>query len=273
MELTLTPSDPFRERVKELPAGACVTLEPGIYQGGLWIERSITVRAAGLGVVLVRDEGSVVEIANDADAEVVLDGLMLRGSRARVAALAIHRARKVTVRNCNFQHGNGEIGAVMVRAAEAELADCVFLNNTGTTAQALLAYHGGRARLTDCLIAASSGDHAAIVAQGAAMIVLDHCTVVTRGAPAMRAIGTGVDAPIMQAIASILGDPPIDVVLGGPPLPNVTVLGCALSRPLGQYAEDLGGSVVGELARTPAFHSVPGTITAGRGVRWPADRA
>lgn len=225
--LNVTPADDLHRLVKELPEGAVLCLAPGVYPVRLWIEKSITIRGAGPDHVIIdaEKERPAISIENNGDAVVTIEALTLRngrGSASQGGGLNVGRSRTVTVRNVRFEGGNGEPGgAAKIAEGHAVFNHCVMTGNKGKLATALFVYNAASAELHQCLIADNVGRAPAVTASWQGKITLDRCTILQADGAALRAVGTGVQAPTIVAQGCILSGPPVEILRGGFPQPKV----------------------------------------------------
>jgi nitrous oxidase accessory protein NosD len=211
----------------ELPDGAVLCLAPGVYKATLWIERSITIRGSGRDAVIIDGGRSdpTIQVTRP-NAEVTLESLTLRngnGSAESGGNLNIFDSKTVSVRDVALLGGISDAGGgVLVRGGTATFEDCIMMENQGKLAQAIFVYQAAKARLRNCLIVDNRGEGPAATASWAGHIILENSTVLSKTTAALRAVGTGAQAPIIEVRESIIvGDPPLEIMRGGKPQPKV----------------------------------------------------
>lgn len=191
--------------------GARLCLASGEHQGGLALDKSVTLVGDAGAAIVGTGRGAVLRIEDDGLA-VRLEGLTVRGGVADAGGgLAIHGRGKVAIENCTFlgnkagRTGGGALyargglltventtfdgntgrqgGAVFLdQALKAEFKRCTFAHNRGELGGALRAAEGIEVALKACTLTDNvGGDGAAVKVSGTksrkATVSFDHCLV------------------------------------------------------------------------------------------------
>ena len=212
---TIGPQDAPRLKsiLSELPDGGVLCLAAGTYPANLWIERSLTIRGTGGGVVIDgAHKKSTVAVAGE-HIHVTLEGITLRngdgtqggrGGNLWLGADANVTLREVTLENGTSSENGG--GAFLAHEGTLLLERCRLVGNSGKRAHAAIVDGGARVTLRDCF-AADNGDdrpqrRPAILVGEAAHLDIEHTTIVQAGAPAIGVAGTMGNAPVVRVADS-----------------------------------------------------------------------
>jgi hypothetical protein len=242
---TVSPADAadWRALLDALPEGAVLCLKPGEYAGGLTVDKSVTLRALGAGVVIdAHGREPVVSVINDA-AEVVIEGVTLRGGDGGAlgggGALSVTGAKRVVARDVvlekSVSDANGG-GAIFVRKGEVVVERARMTANRGARAQAVLVT-GGSLVVRDAVVTGNQGRGPAALVEGWGSLTLERTAIVANDAAAVQALGKALTID-----GCILGDP---AVLTSPKAKTkITIAHSALSAAVAG-AEDAGNNTVG----------------------------
>lgn len=258
---TVRPDEDLAALVWELPSDTIVTLEPGTHRGPVVLERPITLRAAGPGVILDAGGRGPVVAVSALDGAVTLDGLTLQGGVDGEAGGAVRATggATVTLQGCTLRgcrggsHGGG---AVFANDGEVTLLQCQLLDNRAERGgAALLADGTARVRLVGSVVAGNDAGRGAVLraSDGAQVTLLGTTIVDNVGAAALSADGTLTRAPELLVSGCIIdhGEGPI---LGGdrqPPRPALRFERSVLrGRP--PLLDTAAGNVVGDPELDPA---------------------
>lgn len=259
--------------VMSMKDGDTLLLAPGVYSANLRLERSITIRGATSPggdpaecVVLDGGQrGPCIQVAN-AGCTVAIEGVTLRNGRGKGGeggCLSIYAAKEVLLRQVDFLGGHAEAGgALFVRSGECQAEHCRFLKNYGELAQAVWVYQDAKVTLRHCLIIHNVGPAPAVTASWAGQLQLHHCTILTSGTAALRAVGTGAQAPQISALHCLLSEPSLEVLRGGLPQPTIRLRDTVWSAtfPIPGVIDE-GGNLVAdwELKQNNLLNNGPGT--------------
>ena len=211
-DVTIDPNDNLRDVLTRLPSGAVVTLKPGVYQGGLELRRSVTLRGLGgpEGVRLDADDrGSCLSIPVD-DIDVVVEGVTLTGGNGEAGgAVAVHAMARATLVNCVLSGNRSRQtpgGAVYLAEGELTLRRCLLVDNVADNAPAVFADEIATLRLEDCFATDEVGPTEAVIRiRDGAEVTIVRSTVMARGSgSAIHVSGTTTRKPEVIISDSVL---------------------------------------------------------------------
>jgi hypothetical protein len=209
---TITPADSLSAVVKDLPDGAVLCLEAGVYtQVHLFVEKSLTVRGLGEVVLDGKFRASTVEVARPVD--LTLEHLTLKngsgGGMGGGGNLFVVEGKNITLREVVLENGEADAnggGGVFARGGVVVCENCTFRKN-----------HGRRAH--------------SILVQGPAQVTLRRCEV-DAGAPSISVPSGSLTVEGSRIAGTLEG--------GG----KVSVGGSRLQHALGAGITDAGGNVL-----------------------------
>lgn len=150
--------------------GDVVALGPGVFQGPLVIESSITLRGAGADQTTIDGHGMGAVISID-DGQVVIEDLCLTGGSSSFGGgLSVDNGARVDVARCLFEANaapSGVGGAVAVDQGYVFLVECTLRDNEAVRGGALHVGGQGQVALHACIAA----DNTAL--QGGALAVVE----------------------------------------------------------------------------------------------------
>jgi len=265
----------MKKILKELPEGAVLCLQPGVYNTRLWIDRSLTVRGLGGGVILDGNgQASTIEVVREA-VDFVLEQVTVRGGAGggmgQGGNLNIDDSHRVVLREVTLESGSSDDnggGGLLLNRGELLMERCRVTQNRGSRAQAILVNAGAKLTLRDCLVAGngagSRGDAPAIFLTGAVDLTVERSTIFGNRGMALRVGGDDKIPSTVSVSSSILGDP---AIVAGPAQrthARIVVKDCALSAAVAGI-EDAGGNVVGEIRLDAEYRPIAGSIAVGKG--------
>lgn len=270
----ITPADVHNldSLLKNLPDEAVLCLGAGVYHFNFWIERSITIRGTGRQDVIIDGGGTnpTVQIVKDT-AAVTIESLTLRhgaGSAESGSNLQIFDSRIVVVHDVAILDGTSGPGGVLVGGGMAQFEKCLISGNEGTLAQAVFVFQDAEARFTDCVIAGNKGVGPTVTASWAGHIILKNSTIVGKATPALRAVGTGSQAPSIEAADCIISsEVPVEIKRGGAPEPKVLLKHNAISVAPTTNGVSALDNIVGPFSLDAQFRPAPGSPIANYGAR------
>lgn len=207
---TLEPGADLGAAVAAASAGATLCLKPGSYVAALRVDKPLTLRGLGPGVVVDGDgRGSVVRVAAEgahltledltlsggeadlggaievlAEARVTVTGCVLQGNVARDLGGAIHldRGELVVQRTVLRDNRAKQGGAILLDGhARARISDSLFASNQASRGAAVTVRHEAKLALSRSTLAANQGDAADLRARGSIgsqpEVVLDGCVL------------------------------------------------------------------------------------------------
>lgn len=270
---TITPADAarFQEILGALPEGAVLCLGAGVYRANLFLERSVTLR--GLGQVIVDGHGHSTTIKIKGDAKrVVLERLTLSrgfgGALGNAGNLEVLGDSEVTVREVELTGGASESyggGGFIADGGRVLFDRCRLSKNSGKQAAAGVVKGSARVTLRDSVIVDNQPgpQAAALLVTEIGELVLDHCTVLQPGGPAIQIDGRATQAPRVSFEGSIVGE--VKIFAPGPE-PVLHARDTAFAGPLA-HLDGHAGNVLVETTVDAQGHAPAGSPAAGRGPR------
>ncbi len=212
--------------LEELPAGAVVTLAPGVYKVNLFIDKSLHLRGGAPGVVLDGKYRAPVLQVGKRDVDLIVEQVTLRrGSGGGVGDggnVNVHKARSVTLREVELLDGEAEAnggGAVRGVGGRVTLDRCRFAGNRGARASTILV-EGALVELIDCRFEAGAAGSAAI-----AVIVgelrIKGCTIQHADRAAIAILGAAGPGPLVEISDTQIAGKPIEIAPGVEPVLTV----------------------------------------------------
>ena len=207
------PAD-LRAELADFPDGGVLCLRPGRYSGGLFLERSVTLRGLADGVILDNDgRGTVLVIPHRI--RVVIERMTLTGGHAGSsfggAGILVDGFAEVMLRDCVIQKNRAGVGGgVFVASGLLTIQRCRLLGNQAARGSAIMAVDVARVMVLDSLIVGGVEDGHDLVRVGdGAQVSIEGSTLVLGGAAGtvLAVAGTTTSVPEVRIRDSILSGP------------------------------------------------------------------
>ncbi len=211
--------------------GARLCLAAGDHQGGLALDKSVTLIGDKGAAIVGTGRGSVLRIEDDGHA-IRLEGLTLRGGVADAGGgLAIHGRGKVAIDNCTFagnKAGMAGGGGLYARGGLLVVENTTFESNSGRQGGAVFLDQALKAEFKRCTFAHNRGDlGGALRASEGIEVALKACTFtdnVGGDGAAVKVSGTKSRKPTVHFDHCQIAD---GALVNGPEIPgNVSARGC-----------------------------------------------